>query len=643
MNHVENVSNHDQYDESDDDGLTYLVGFGNELESSCLPGALPMGRNNPREVPYGLYTEQISGTAFTKPRSAHNKRTWLYRIQPSVVGSSSSMPSSSPPTQPNDANQQEEQKEQQSSQSGIPPPPPQSSTSRRHCYFGHAAPHECEPVVDPLRWFPPPPPASMIFSESNRARRITFVEGCRLMCHGGSVEQKHGLAIYMYQFDANMMVTGTTTTTTTTKMENSNPDDENGPKPNHNECLYNADGEFLLVPQQGGLEIITEMGKLRVRPKEIAVIPRGIVFSVQLLPSSSARRSGSKHEQQPTQGDDEIHNDATTTHPMVAQGYLLEVYGGDGFQLPDLGPIGANGLANARDFQYPTAWTTMTDPTASPTAPFHTWVKMQSRLFSSPSSSSTYSPYNVVAWHGNYLPYKYPLSRFCAMNSVSYDHCDPSIFTVLTCPSHIIPGTALADFVVFPPRFLATDSNTFRPPYFHRNTMSEYMGLICGQYEGKTAKTAMAAVNDNNNGKNKNKNNISAFVPGGASLHNCMTPHGPDRQAYQTNIIPYEEDDNKDDHDDDGAEKWQETSRAQRRRQRPLPPQPVVYLDKGMAFMFETYLTLTVPPTALYDESWRDWNYAHSSWSGLEPSSYFSKITMMAASSIAQERTTAEE
>ena len=116
---------------------------------------------------------------------------------------------------------------------------------------------------------------------------------------------------------------------------------------------------------------------------------------------------------------------------------------------------------------------------------------------------------DVVGWHGNYAPYKYDLTRFNTMNTVSFDHPDPSIFTVLTSPS-AKPGTANVDFVIFPPRWMVGE-DTFRPPYFHRNVMSEYMGLINGVYDAKPA---------------------GGFEPGGGSLHNCMTPHGPETEAF---------------------------------------------------------------------------------------------------------------
>lgn len=182
-----------------------------------------------------------------------------------------------------------------------------------------------------------------------------------------------------------------------------------------------------------------------------------------------------------------------------SRGYILEVFD-DHFQLPDLGPIGANGLANPRDFETPVAWFEDRE------TDYGIVCKFQGKLF---LAAQRHSPFDVVAWHGNYVPYKYNLERFMAINSVSFDHCDPSIFTVLTCPS-TKPGTAAADFVIFPPRW-SVQEHTFRPPYYHRNCMSEFMGLIKGRYEAKE----------------------EGFQPGGASLHSIMTPHGPDTRCFE--------------------------------------------------------------------------------------------------------------
>jgi homogentisate 1,2-dioxygenase len=235
--------------------------------------------------------------------------------------------------------------------------------------------------------------------------------------------------------------------------------------------FYNADGELLIVPQQGRLSIATELGVLEVEPQEIAVIPRGVRFRVA-LPDGSAR------------------------------GYVCENFGAL-LRLPELGPIGSNGLANARDFLTPVA--AFEDREGE----FELVAKFQGSLWSAPIG---HSPLDVVAWHGNYAPYKYDLRRFNTIGSISYDHPDPCIFTVLTSASDT-PGTANMDFAIFPPRWLVAE-HTFRPPWFHRNVASEFMGLIHGEYDAKEA-TA--------NG---------GFVPGGASLHNCMSGHGPDAASH---------------------------------------------------------------------------------------------------------------
>ncbi|KZF22242.1 Homogentisate 1,2-dioxygenase [Xylona heveae TC161] len=236
------------------------------------------------------------------------------------------------------------------------------------------------------------------------------------------------------------------------------------------EAFYSADGDFLIVLQHGVLDIVTEFGNLLVRPNEITVIPRGIRYRIS-LPAGPVR------------------------------GYVLELYQGH-FRLPELGPIGSNCLANARDFQVPVA--AFEEDTSTT---WHILAKFNGRLF---SAKQDHSPFDVVAWHGLYYPYKYDLGRFNTIGSISYDHPDPSIFTVLTAPSDH-GGTAVADFVIFPPRWLVQE-DTFRPPWYHRNTMSEFMGLIHGQYDAKMA---------------------GGFQPAGASLHNVMSAHGPDAATFE--------------------------------------------------------------------------------------------------------------
>lgn len=288
------------------------------------------------------------------------------------------------------------------------------------------------------------------------------------------------------------------------------------------EAFYSADGDFLIVLQHGVLDIQTELGKLLVRPNEICVIPRGVRYRVS-LPHGPVR------------------------------GYILELYQGH-FTLPELGPIGSNGLANARDFQVPVAaFGEDTDST------WHVLAKFGGHLH---AAKQSHTPFDVVAWHGTYYPYKYDLGRFNTLGSVSYDHPDPSIYTVLTAQSDH-PGTAVADFVIFPPRW-SVQEDTFRPPWFHRNCMSEFMGLIHGQYDAKAG---------------------GGFVPAGASLHNCMSAHGPDAATHE------------------------KASNAE------LTPMKVG--EASMAFMFESCLMVGVTDWGLKNKVQKEYN--SESWSQLKP------------------------
>eukprot|EP00600_Ochromonadales_sp_CCMP1393_P006408 CAMPEP_0174968356 /NCGR_PEP_ID=MMETSP0004_2-20121128/8087_1 /TAXON_ID=420556 /ORGANISM="Ochromonas sp., Strain CCMP1393" /LENGTH=413 /DNA_ID=CAMNT_0016217577 /DNA_START=338 /DNA_END=1579 /DNA_ORIENTATION=- len=346
--------------------------------------------------------------------------------------------------------------------------------------------------VDPnqMRWSPPEPITS--------ANRADFIQGLHLMCGVGDPALKSGLSIYTYTCNASM----------------------------HKKSFLNSDGDSLIVPQEGGLIFKTELGFLKVCPNEICVIPRGIKYSVLLC-----ERDGE----------------------ASCHGYVVELFQGH-FELPGLGPIGANGLANARDFQAPVAWFEDIDD-----ADYTLVNKFQNRCF---QATMAHSPYDVVAWHGNYYPFKYDLTLFNCMNTVTFDHPDPSIYTVLTCPSGAEPGVAVLDFVIFPPRWMVAQ-NTFRPPYYHRNCMSEFMGLIYGKYD---AKAGNAPARGAGGGETKAQV-VEGFVPGGSSLHSCMTPHGPDTATFL------------------------KASNAPE-------PQPPVYFDQGLAFMFETCYMLKVAPTA---------------------------------------------
>ena len=370
--------------------MKYLAGFGSHHETEAIAGALPVGQNSPQQVAFGLYAEQLSGSAFTAPRS-ENARSWLYRLRPSAM---------------------------------------HGAFARVDDGLVRTAPcGEAETPPNRLRWSPLPMPGAS----------IDFVEGLATYATCGESRAQHGAAIHAYAANRSM----------------------------ERRVFYGADGEMLLVPQEGAITLATEMGRLAVAPGEVALVPRGVKFRVEIGATS-------------------------------VRGYICENYGAP-FRLPDLGPIGSNGLANPRDFQYPVAAYEDRDEPTEVIAKFggHLW---RGRI--------DHSPLDVVAWHGNYAPFKYDLSRFNTMNTVSFDHADPSIFTVLTSPSDT-RGVANVDFVIFPPRWTVAE-HTFRPPYFHRNTMSEFMGLVSGQYDAKHG----------------------GFVPGGASLHNQMSAHGPDRASY---------------------------------------------------------------------------------------------------------------
>jgi len=413
----------------------YLHGFGNHFQSEALQGALVAGQNSPQTVPYGLYAEQLSGSAFTAPRHL-NLHSWLYRIRPSVMHSEF-MPVThdylaAPPF------------------NHIPTPPTQ------------------------MRWDPMPYPQT----------KHHFIQGLFTLAGNGSIEMLMGAAIHLYAANDSMQ----------------------------NEFFYNADGEFLIVPQEGGLQFRTELGVLDAKPGEIVVIPRGIKFQVML-------------------------------HEEKARGYICENFGMP-FRLPELGVMGANGLANPRDFQVPAA------AFEKRTGDFNLLAKFQGKLW---SAAMSHSPLDVVAWHGNYVPYKYDLRQFNTINTVSFDHPDPSIFTVLTSPSPYA-GIANVDFVIFPPRWMVAQ-DTFRPPYYHRNIMNEYMGLIYGVYDAKK----------------------TGFVAGGGSLHNCMSPHGPDEEAF-----------------------YQGT-------QAQLKPE---YYDNTLAFMFEAQQVWRLTPYAM-NAVFRQQNYLH--------------------------------
>lgn len=369
----------------------YQTGFGNQFATEALPGALPSGQNTPQRVAYGLYAEQLSGTAFTAAR-AQNARSWLYRIRPTVAQGEYT---------------------------------PFENDQLRARPF-----EETPPTPTQLRWNPIPMPA----------KPTDFVEGLVTFMGNGAEGLPRGCAIHLYACNHSM----------------------------EKRFFCNADAELLIVPQAGRALFKTELGELEVAPWEIVVIPRGMRFQVKLLDKET-------------------------------RGYVCENFGLP-FRLPDLGPIGANGLANPRDFLAPVAKYEDVD------GDFEVVTRFQGALW---KCKVDHSPLDVVAWHGNYTPYKYDLRNFQVVMPVNFDHPDPSIFTVLTSPSEL-PGTANVDFVAFAPRWLVMEKS-FRPPYYHRNIMSEYMGLVHGAYDAKQ----------------------TGFVPGGGSLHNCFSPHGPDVETFE--------------------------------------------------------------------------------------------------------------
>ena len=420
--------------------LRYQAGFGNEFASEAIAGALPRDQNSPQKAPFGLYVEEINGTAFTAPRGV-SRSSWTYRIRPSVTHR---------PFRPIDAR------------------------------LVRGGPfNEAPATPNQLRWRPlavPDAPAD-------------FVDGIITLGGNGDPGWQSGAAIHAYAANRSM----------------------------RDRFFYDADGELLIVPQLGRLQIHTEFGILDVTPTEIALIPRGIKFRVE-LPDNSAR------------------------------GFICENYGLP-FRLPDLGPIGTFGLANARDFQSPVA--AFEDREGD----MRVVAKYGGGLW---EAEIDHSPLDIVAWRGNYVPFKYDLNRFQCINTVTFDHPDPSIHCVLASPT-AVPGTSNVEFGCFPPRWIVAE-HTFRPPPFHRNVASEFVALIAGTYIGKG----------------------ESFAPGSASLHNCMSGHGPDSDTYD------------------------------RATSSDLQPQ---YLDDTMTFIIETQLPIRPTKYALESEL-LDRDY-YRTWQGL--------------------------
>jgi homogentisate 1,2-dioxygenase len=383
--------------------LKYSTGFGNEHSSEALPGALPVGRNTPQRPPHGLYTELLSGTAFTELRQ-NTRRTWLYRIRPSTLH---------PPFQRID--------------NGTLMAPP----------FGESS-------VEPNRryWAPRPAPAS----------GTDFISGLWTLGGNGDPAHRHGAAVHLYTADTSMT----------------------------NRVFSNADGEMLIVPQQGSLLIHTELGALSVEPGSIAIVPRAIKFRVEIQAGDNPGASG------------------------FARCYVCENFGTP-FSLPELGFIGQSGMSNPRDFRAPVAAYEETD---EPVEVIH---KLAGCLW---SSTYNHSPLDVVAWHGTSVPYVYSLRDFQLLGSVTFDHADPSRYTVLTSATPT-PGLGNVDFAAVLPEWLAAE-DTFRPPYFHRNISSELVGVV----------EASATV--------------GGYQPGMVALTNMLSAHGPGASAWElgTNADP---------------------------------------------------------------------------------------------------------
>jgi len=373
--------------------LAYMTGFENSFATEARAGALPLARNSPQRPPLGLYAEQLSGSAFTAPRRA-NKRTWFYRIRPSVRHGRGFRP--------------------------------------RDGGLIRTAPCRDEGTLPfgQMRWRPVEIPAEP----------TDFLSGLATIATCGDVHMQAGMAAHVYVANKSM----------------------------DRDYFYNADGEMLLVPQQNAIRVFTECGIIEAAPGEVVLIPKGLKFKID-LPNGPAR------------------------------GYVCENYGAY-LTLPERGPIGANCLANARDFLTPVA------AFEDREEPCRLFAKALGRLY---VTELPQSPLDVVAWHGNFAPCKYDLRRFSPVGSVLFDHPDPSIYTVLTSASDT-PGTANVDFVIFPERWVVME-NSFRPPWYHMNVMSEFMGLIYGVYDAKP----------------------TGFVPGGMSLHNGLVAHGPDAEAFE--------------------------------------------------------------------------------------------------------------
>ncbi|KAK0434287.1 homogentisate 1,2-dioxygenase [Armillaria borealis] len=282
-----------------------------------------------------------------------------------------------------------------------------------------------------LNWAPPPFPSSK--------DEVDFIAGLKTIGGNGEPTAREGLALHIYLANADMK----------------------------NKAFCDSDGDMLVVPQQGRLDVQTEFGRMMVRPGELMVIQKGMKFKVS-LPDGPSR------------------------------GYVQEIFGSH-FELPDLGPIGGHGMANPRDFEVPLASFEI-DETS--------WEgKIGGQLF---SAAQDHIPFDVVAWQGNYVPYKYAMEKFIFVGSVSKDHLDPSVFTVLTAKSKAT-GIPLVEILTVSERWNVA-SDTFRPPYYHRNNATEILCFISGERGGR-------------------------YVPGGIVLQTVFCPHGPPPEVHKAAIV----------------------------------------------------------------------------------------------------------
>ncbi|KAF2799644.1 Homogentisate 1,2-dioxygenase [Melanomma pulvis-pyrius CBS 109.77] len=380
-----------------EDPHQYLSGFGNELESEFIAGALPIGQNSPQICPYGLYAEQLTGSSFAASR-ANMARSFLYRRRPAAV-----------------------------------------HTSLERIEGNTTFTASFLPSDDSLHVVPSQLSWRAFQIPDKSGPEVDFTQGIRTLGGSGHPNIREGIAYHIYAFNSSMK----------------------------NKAFANIDGDFLICAQEGHLNITTEFGHMYLQPSELCVIQRGIRFNVAIVEEHS---------------------------PNGARGYIIETWGTK-WELPELGPLGGYGLANSRDFLHPTA---SIDTTST-----GSWTIITKQVDKYYASYQDHSPFDVVAWHGTFVPYKYDLTKFAYQNSVAVDHTDPSINTVLTAKSRD-PDAPLCDFLVFGPRWDVAE-NTFRPPYFHRNCASEFLAKIYGPTGGGRSEV---------------------FVPGGASYEAGHTPHG---------------------------------------------------------------------------------------------------------------------